>query len=365
MREQLELHGLEECLRRADSEGATEGERRRLRQRVEAAHQVMSDLPGGDERAYLHSGLCQTFLPHSRLTENWELWRRNSGRFTLIVQPGLIDDTPLHLRGRQLTLEEQQQLYVGVPYGAKARLILIYLQGEGVKSRTVSMGATMSAWIRSLGLPVSGGPRGSINLIREQAIRIARCNFTMQWDGTDAAGNSLRALRDIKIVEGLDLWIAAGDGSRWSGTVELSHAFHEHLRNHAVPLDKRAISHLSNNSLGLDLYALFAYRLPRLRDKLHLSWKQLLDQLGTTDKSTNGLGRRIREILPDVLAVYPDAKVEPTRHGLVMRPSKQSVPTTMVNGYRLLEGDSALRDHPAVVGAGPGGPTPARIRQRR
>jgi len=344
VREQLELLGLEECLRRADLEGATPGERRRLRQRIETAHIVMSDLPGSDDLAFLHSGLCQTYLPHSRLRENRSTWRRSSGRFTLIVQPGVVDETPLHLRGRQPTLEEQEQLFVGVPFGAKARLILLYLQGEGVKSRTVSMGPTMSAWIRSLGLPVSGGPRGSIHLIREQAVRIARCSFTMQWDGQDAAGNALRALRDVKIVEGLDLWVAANDSSRWGGAVELSAAFYEHLRHHAVPLDKRAISHLSNNSLGLDLYALFAYRLPRLRADLHLSWRQLLGQLGTTDSSTNGLGRRIRDVLPDILAVYPDARVEPTRHGLLMRSSRPSVPATLVSGYRLVDAGQPARN---------------------
>ena len=343
VREQLELLGLDECLRRADAEAATSAERQRLRQRIETAHSVMADLPSSEDLAFLHSGLCQTYLPHSRLKENRSIWRRSSGRFTLIVQPGVMDDTPLHLRGRQLAFEEQEQLFVGVPFGAKARLILIYLQGEGVKGRMVSMGPTMSAWIRSLGLPVSGGPRGSIYLIREQAVRIARCTFTMQWDGQDAAGNSLRTLRDVKIVEGLDLWVGAKDSSRWDGAVELSAAFYEHLRQHAVPLDKRAISHLSNNSLGLDLYALFAYRLPRLRADLHLSWRQLQGQLGTTDRSTNGLGRRIREVLPDILAVYPDAKVEQTRHGLLLKPSKPSVPTTMVNGYRLVEAEQPTR----------------------
>ena len=94
MREQLELLGLEECLRRADSAGATDGERRRLRQRIEAAHQLMTDLPGRDDLAFLHSGLCQTYLPHSRLSQDWEIWRRSSGRSSLMVQPGLIDDTP-------------------------------------------------------------------------------------------------------------------------------------------------------------------------------------------------------------------------------------------------------------------------------
>ena len=40
-------------------------------------------------------------------------------------------------------------------------------------------------------------------------------------------------------------------------------------------------------------------------------------------------------VLPDVLAVHPDAKVELTRYGLKLFPSKPPIPTTMVKGMRL------------------------------
>ena len=137
----------------------------------------------------------------------------------------------------------------------------------------------MSAWIRSLGLAVTGGQKGTINAVREQVMRIARCSFTLQWEDRDAQGNTTVSVRDQRIVEGLSLWNAASDASKWSATVELGQQFYEHLREHSVPLDKRTIAHLSNNSLGLDLYTLFANRLPHLRQGLHLSWRQLLDQL--------------------------------------------------------------------------------------
>ncbi len=296
-REQLELLGLEEALRRADALGTTPGERKRLRHRLETAHEVLAALPTPDELAFLHSGLCQTFLPHARPASDDEIWRRRAGRFTLLVSPGAIDD------GRKVAR-------VGVPYGTKARLILIYLQSEGVKGRVVSLGASMSAWIRSLGLSVTGGPRGSITAVREQALRIARCNFTLQWDATDAAGNVQTLVRDTQIVEGLELWTAPGDAAgRWPETVELSTKFYEHLKEHAVPLDKRAIAHLSGNSLGLDLYTLFAYRLPRLKEGLHLSWLQLREQLGSGEAHTRSLAQRIRDVLPEIQTVYPDAKV--------------------------------------------------------
>src|ERR671938_947510 len=91
-RRQLELLGLEEALRRADAAGATPGERRRLRGRLEAAHGVLTALPTPDELAFLHSGLCQTFLPHARPASDDAIWRRRAGRFTLLVSPGVMDD---------------------------------------------------------------------------------------------------------------------------------------------------------------------------------------------------------------------------------------------------------------------------------
>jgi hypothetical protein len=335
-RRQLELVGLQESLRLAEAEGASPAERRRLRERLEVAHQLLIDLPAMDDIAFLHSGLCQTYLPHTRPKENHSVWRREAGRFTLIVAPGVLDERRRDVP-RRTGPHEASDLYVGVPFGPKARLILIYLQTEGRKSRVVNMGGSMSAWIRSLGLAVTGGQKGTINAVREQVMRIARCSFTLQWEERDAAGNTTMSVRDQRIVEGLTLWNGASDPAKWSGTVELTQQFWEHLKEHSVPLDKRAIAHLSNNSLGLDLYTLFAYRLPRLRQDLHLRWAQLLDQLGSAEKQTKTLAYRIREVLPDVIAGYPDARIEVTRHGLLLKPSQPAVPRTTVNGIRLIE----------------------------
>ena len=202
----------EQALLAAEAEGASPSERRRLRDRLEIAHQLLIDLPTPDDIAFLHSGLCQTYLPHSRPKENHSVWRRELGRFTLIVTPGVLDERPRELQRRAMP-HETNDLYVGVPFGPKARLILIYLQSEGRRSRTVSMGPSMSAWIRSLGLAVTGGPRGSIHAVKEQALRIARCGFTLQWEERDAEGNTTVAVRDQKIVDGLTLWNSAS--GRW------------------------------------------------------------------------------------------------------------------------------------------------------
>jgi hypothetical protein len=124
VRDQLEMFGLEGARSRARAASSSPRERTRLIRRVETTHEILSALPAGGELSFLHSGLCQTCLPHSRPADSSAPWERRSGRFSLTVLPGGLD------RGRGFE-------YVGIPYGPKARLILIYLQTEGIKSRTV------------------------------------------------------------------------------------------------------------------------------------------------------------------------------------------------------------------------------------
>ena len=57
---------------------------------------------------------------------------------------------------------------------------------------------------------------------------------------------------------------------------------------------------LSANSLGLDLYALLAYRLPRLEQEVHLRWGALQAQIRSAERTSNTLAARIREVMPDV-----------------------------------------------------------------
>lgn len=334
--EQLEIYGLDGARRLAVAEGATRAEKNKLLRRVEVAHDLMSGLPTPDDLAFLHSGLCQTCLPHSRPASNQAVWTRSSGRFSLVVNPGMIDDRPSTARQRQPTPEEQDAMYVGVPYGSRARLILLFLQSEGVKGRTVSLGPSLSAWLWSLGLPISGGPRGSISATREQSLRIARCSMTMQWTDRTEDGTERTVIADTRIVDGMELWRSAS-GAEWCGTIELSEHFFQQLRQHAVPLDRRGIAHLAGNSLGLDLYALLAYRLPKLQRELHLRWNALQAQIGAAETQTFNLAYRIRAVLPDVAVAYPHARVEVTPHGLLLKPSTAAVPKTAVPGFKLVD----------------------------
>jgi hypothetical protein len=331
LRAQLELVGLDEALRLADAAGATPAERARLRRRVEVAAEIMAEPPGADELGFLHSGLCQCYLPRTRPARNSDAWARRTGRFRLLVEPdALRPDDNRGDGGRWLPASAAD--YVGVPFGTKARLLMFYLQREGVRSRTVPMGPSMSGWMRTMGLRVIGGERGTIAPLREQALRLASCHFTLEWDGD---GNRA-GLRRFRIASGME---SIGEaGGRWPEAVELSQEFHDHLRSHAVPLDSRAIAHLAGSALALDLYAFLAHRLPRLRESLRLSWAAVTAQFGTADIPPRKMAQLIRDALAEVQAAYPEARVEAMREGLILRQSLPSVParTVMAGGLRLI-----------------------------
>lgn len=80
---------------------------------VKIASEVLGDESG--RRGYSYSGLCLTSLPHRKLADD-QAWERTVGPLTLIIETGRIKlgDDPARL--------------LGVPHGARARLILIYLQ---------------------------------------------------------------------------------------------------------------------------------------------------------------------------------------------------------------------------------------------
>lgn len=108
----LDRFGVEEMRRLASLEDKTQ------RLCVEAAHEVMSD----EDQAIgiAHAGFAMAALPHKKISES--IWRREGGSIQLLVESGL----------------DKENKAVGVPFGAMARLILLYLQTQAVRTRSRS-----------------------------------------------------------------------------------------------------------------------------------------------------------------------------------------------------------------------------------
>src|SRR6476659_5422524 len=126
---------------------------------VEAAATYMADEDSGI--GFLYSGWCQAALPHRRLPDE-QGWQITGERVTLVVEPGMKAGPA------------GKPIHIGVPYGSRARLILLYLQSEALRtgSREIELGRSLHAWLRRLSIPIGGK---SMKDVRDQAERLSRC----------------------------------------------------------------------------------------------------------------------------------------------------------------------------------------------
>jgi hypothetical protein len=259
------------------------------------------------ETGFLFSGWAYTPLPHRRLSDD-QTWTVRTEQASVLVQPGL--RVPL----------EGEPVPVGVPYGSRARLILLYLQTQAVKnqSREVELGRSLSSWLQRMNIPKGGK---SIADVRDQADRIARCRMTFQFRQGSVSG-----LVNQHILEQA-IFNDTGDGpsSALLETAKLSEGYYDQLKRHPLPVDDAAIRQISNNSMALDLYIWLGYRLHALQKPTHITWKALQFQFGLGFGRLDNFKLRLRENLSLALAVYPEAEVEEAKGGLTLKPSRPPI----------------------------------------
>ena len=291
--ERINKHGRQGALAFAD----TAADRKAL----EAALTYMSD----DESStgFLFSGWCQTALPHRRLADD-QIWTLETDHVKLMVEPGSMHGPDGAVR-------------VGVPYGSRARLILLYLQSEAIRtnSRQIELGRSLRVWLGKLGVPIGGK---SMKDVREQALRISRCRMTFQITRGDKIGFINQNIVDSGLF-------SADVGGPLLETVHLSERFFTELKKHPVPLQEAAIRALSNSSQALDIYCWLTYRLHSLPRDTPITWVALQAQFGTTYSGLRDFRKRFSESLQMALAVYPDANVEVKPVGLTLRKSRPPV----------------------------------------
>nr|WP_249023739.1 replication protein RepA [Acetobacter ascendens] len=271
---------------------------------VEAAHEVMSD----EDQAIgiAHAGFAMAALPHKKISES--IWRREGGSIQLLVESGL----------------DKENKAVGVPFGAMARLILLYLQTQAVRtrSREVELGSSMNAWLKAMGVSVGGK---TYIAVRDQANRISRCRLTFTRINAGAEiitnGAFVRdAIMPIESENGNQL-------SFWKEAVRLDEGFYESLIEHPLPLREIAIRQISNKSKAIDIYIWLAYRLHVLNDPLTLSWNTLKNQFGPEYKELRYFKKDIVTPLKIALSVYPEAKVQmDDKYGIILYPSPPPIP---------------------------------------
>ena len=277
---------------------------------VDLAAEVLTDEKVA--AGFTYSGFCMASLPHRSLPDDSQ-WVRKSEDFSLIIEPG-----KLFRHG-----EEEGTLY-GVPFGPRARVILLYLQSAAINSnsREIELGSSMRQWLDRMGIARGGK---TYRAFRDQAARISACRLTFAFRKHGREG----FIRDSIVDGGLSLFDIGIDGRQgrlWQETVLLGEKFFQSLKEHPVPLWDGAISRLANQSLAIDIYCWLAYRLHSLTQPSIIAWPALYAQFGASYAYLHHFKPRFLESLRTALIVYPDAKVAlPDDAGLMLYPSRPPV----------------------------------------
>lgn len=181
-----------------------------------------------------------------------------------------------------------------------------------------------------LGMTTSGGQRGGYAAIRKQMHALAACRLLI---GMQSAGKVVTI--DTKPVKRFEAWLQQDDDqpTLWPGVLELSPEFFETLQQHAVPLDYRALGALKHSALALDVYTWLAHRLCRITrvQGNMVSWNNLREQFGQEYKNGKDFKREFKDVLRQVLLVYPSARIDSVIGGIILRPSPPPISRTMIS----------------------------------
>jgi hypothetical protein len=278
------------------------------RQCVDTAAAVMFDEQ--QRIGIMHAGFAMTALPHKGIPETQ--WLRQGAGVKLLVESG--SDSDLHP--------------IGIPFGSIARMILLYLQTEAVKtrSREIELGRSMNQWLTSMGID-NGGK--TYKLVREQAKRLSLCRLTFYRETPNATfvtnGSFVR-----------DAIIPTREGDQlplWREVVRLDEGFYASLIEHPMPVREAAIRQIGSRSMAIDVYVWLAHRLHRLAKPTPVSWRAVYEQFGAGYAQFRQFKAKFKEPLTLALAAYPEARVAADDDGLTLYPSPPPVPSRKAIGF--------------------------------
>lgn len=286
---------------------------------VEASAEIMGAAPEGEDIAFLHSTFCQVGLPRSR--PKGTTFERKSGNAAIRLEAGTLWD------GQDYA---QQPL----PYGTKPRLLLLHLIRSYLRTgdRTIDLGDSVRDFLENtLNIDASGGRKGGMTGFKEQIKAFAACRMVI---GYNMPSGAVRTRPAERIVEEFEAWPElhdrTGQRSLWPSSITISADFAMSIQKASVPLDARAIRAIQDSALALDLYAWLAHRLHRLDRPAVLHWASLRGQFGQEIADPRTFKRNFVKSMRDVLAIYPNAKVEDVFGGIRIHPSLPPVAKTLV-----------------------------------
>ena len=231
---------------------------------------------------------------------------------------------------------------IGVPYGVMPRLILVWLISEAVrtKSKEISLGNSLSAFMRGLEIEPRTGRNGNVKKIRDQLSRLFSCRITCKGykAGEKHKNENLGDFYQISPVHKAFLWWNPKnimDAGLFESSVVLSEEFFQEIIKTPVPLDMRALKALKGSSMALDIYSWLTYSMYSLNQQTLASWAKLYTQFGADYRRIEDFKVNFKKHLADVLLVYDAVKIMPQKEGLTLLPSPTHVSKALKKPLKL------------------------------
>jgi hypothetical protein len=166
----------------------------------------------------------------------------------------------------------------GIPYGTKARLLQLHICTRALRNNSpiVEIEDSMSAFMASMGFDVTGGATGTIGMFKEQLHRLAACSMRIGlWDGASHAKTL-----SVNPIKSFEVWFPHNKDQRvlWPSQIELHQEFFDSLKKHALPIDIRSITAVSNSARQMDILIWLSYRVSNLKESYFLHWKAVKEQ---------------------------------------------------------------------------------------
>ena len=275
---------------------------------------IETDTPTDDDLTYMHSIMCQVGFPRKAVFG--DEFERVCGNAALGIDAGRLWNGKAFVRQP-------------IPFGPWPRLIMAYLNTAALRSQSpdIEVGASASEFIRMLGKQHGGGPRGGYTSFRKQMLALSACQLTLGFTLGDKA-----ITYNGSPVYRFEAWLSNTGHQRtlWPGAITLSQEYFDTLKQHAVPLDLRALNALSGSALAMDAYAMLSQRLRRIEGRpVKLHWKNLQAQFGqdyTGKNAAKDFKRTFKIALQQALVVYPQAKVKLVTGGVLLMASPPPIP---------------------------------------
>lgn len=308
-------------------------ERKYLRLAEEAMALENEDVIKSGNLSFVARWLVHATLPYREPKLSPPAWGRTSGNVSMLIQPGYYQKrVEVHNAKGKATFKNEVVSY-GYPYGSYPRLILAWLATEVVRnknsdkaSRTIQLGDSLVQFMEGLGKRgVTGGARGTITLLKSQMQKLFSAQIAVTTDPTAANWkNTGFRIADETSLE--SFWDPSNphQQSLWQSEIILTERFYENILKNPVPVDIRIVKSLASSALAMDIYCWLTYRYSFMEKQTKVPWEALMQQFGS-EAAKHKFIEGFKRAMKDVLVLYPEAKVDADRGGLILIPSPPSV----------------------------------------